>query len=57
MLVVDDGASVELSDRGKLVYDLVTLAFYPPKAQAWLVEREPDAAFLQPLALQPLSGS
>ena len=57
LLVVDDGASVELSDRGKLVYDLVTLAFYPPKAQAWLVEREPDAAFLQPLALQPLSGS
>ena len=47
-LVDDEGASVELSDRGKLVYDLVTLAFYPPKAQAWLAEREPGAAFLQP---------
>jgi oxygen-independent coproporphyrinogen-3 oxidase len=46
-LVVDSGDEVQLSDRGKLVYDLVTLAFYPAKAQAWLAEREPVAAFVE----------
>ncbi|MFN8027389.1 MAG: radical SAM protein [Acidimicrobiia bacterium] len=49
-LLVDDGEVVELSDRGKLVYDLLTLAFYPAKAQAWLTEREPVAAFVDTTA-------
>ena len=45
-LVLDSGEHVQLSERGKLVYDLVTLAFYPAKARAWLTEREPVAAFV-----------
>ena len=45
-LLIDSGETVELSERGKLVYDLVTLAFYPARARAWLAEREPVAAFV-----------
>jgi oxygen-independent coproporphyrinogen III oxidase len=53
-LVDDDGEVIVLSERGKLVYDLVTLAFYPERARAWLGAREPGAAFVsaEPL-LQP----
>lgn len=41
-LIEDDGNVIALSETGKLLYDLVTLAFYPPHAQAWLKERETD---------------
>jgi oxygen-independent coproporphyrinogen-3 oxidase len=39
-LVDDDGRRVALSDEGRLVYDLVTLAFYPDRARRWLDERQ-----------------
>jgi oxygen-independent coproporphyrinogen-3 oxidase len=38
-LVVDDGEALTLSPVGRLVYDRVTLAFYPPRARRWLFER------------------
>jgi len=44
-LVDDDGEEILLSERGKLVYDLVTLAFYPERAQKWLDSHE-SAAFV-----------
>ena len=47
-LVDDDGESLVLSERGKLVYDLVTLAFYPQRAREWLSAHEPGAAFVSP---------
>ncbi len=42
-LLEDDAEQVALSELGALVYDLVTLAFYPPHAQAWLRARERHA--------------
>ena len=45
-LIDDDGATLLLAERGKLVYDLVTLAFYPERARAWLSGRESRAAFV-----------
>jgi oxygen-independent coproporphyrinogen III oxidase len=45
-LIVDDEASIALTERGRLVYDLVTLAFYPPHAQAWLAARDERATFV-----------
>jgi len=39
-LVEDDGDLLALSDLGKLVYDLVTLAFYPRDARTWLAEHQ-----------------
>ncbi len=39
-LTRDDGARISLSESGRLVYDLVTLAFYPPRARGWLDERQ-----------------
>ena len=38
--------SLVLTDRGKLVYDLVTLAFYPKRAREWLAAHESGAAFV-----------
>jgi oxygen-independent coproporphyrinogen-3 oxidase len=38
-LLADDGAAISLTETGKLVYDLITLAFYPPRAQRWLKEQ------------------
>ncbi len=38
-LVEDNGDSIALSDVGKLLYDLTTLAFYPSQVQNWLDER------------------
>lgn len=38
-LVEDDGASMVLTERGKLVYDRMLLCFYPPRAKRWLSER------------------
>lgn len=46
-LLTDDGATVELSALGGLVYDLVMLAFYPKHAQQWLAEREGRASFVR----------
>jgi oxygen-independent coproporphyrinogen-3 oxidase len=34
-------AGYELTEAGKLLHDLVTLAFYPPRMQDWLRERQP----------------
>jgi oxygen-independent coproporphyrinogen III oxidase len=45
-LLEDDGHTLALSERGKLVYDLVMLAFYPEWARAWLTEREDRASFV-----------
>jgi len=39
-LVDDDGARVALSDDGRLVYDLVTLGFYPDRSRDWLQARQ-----------------
>jgi oxygen-independent coproporphyrinogen-3 oxidase len=46
-LLDDDGETLALSRAGRLVYDLVTLAFYPQRARDWLAAREPRAAFVQ----------
>jgi|GEM_PF-3521217 len=35
-LIDADATELRLSETGKLVFDLVTLAFYPPRAQQWL---------------------
>jgi oxygen-independent coproporphyrinogen-3 oxidase len=45
-LVADDGRTLVLADRGKLVYDIVTLAFYPEQARAWLMGREDRASLV-----------
>jgi oxygen-independent coproporphyrinogen-3 oxidase len=42
-LVDDDREVVVLTERGKLVYDLITLAFYPPRAREWLESRATTA--------------
>jgi oxygen-independent coproporphyrinogen-3 oxidase len=44
-LIEDQGGAISLSETGKLVYDLVTLAFYPPKAQRWLNEQLASFSF------------
>jgi hypothetical protein len=38
-LLEDDGEELRLSELGGLVHDLVTMAFYPLKARAWLADR------------------
>lgn len=38
-LLESDGGEITLTDNGKLVYDLVTLSFYPRAAKAWLLGR------------------
>lgn len=38
-LIEVDGEVLELSELGELVYDLVTLAFYPRRAREWLAAR------------------
>jgi oxygen-independent coproporphyrinogen-3 oxidase len=38
-LVEDLGSSLVLTEMGKLLYDVVTLAFYPAHAHRWLAER------------------
>lgn len=45
-LVADDGETIALTENGALLYDLVTLAFYPERARSWLAEREEKAAFV-----------
>jgi oxygen-independent coproporphyrinogen-3 oxidase len=39
-LIEDDGEQVTMTELGKRLYDLVTLCFYPERAQDWLRERE-----------------
>lgn len=39
-IVVDDGPEVRLSDRGRLVYDLATRAFYPQAVRRWMDHRQ-----------------
>jgi oxygen-independent coproporphyrinogen III oxidase len=43
-LVDDDGTALTLSQTGRLVYDRITLAFYPPEAKSWLYGRRLSAA-------------
>lgn len=38
-LIARSGDSLHLTEVGKLLYDLVTLSFYPARAKAWLLER------------------
>jgi oxygen-independent coproporphyrinogen-3 oxidase len=38
-LLTDDGRTIDLSPTGELVFDLVTLAFYPRRIKDWLEER------------------
>lgn len=38
-LLVEDGECLTMSESGRLVYDLVTLAFYPRELQVWLEEQ------------------
>jgi oxygen-independent coproporphyrinogen-3 oxidase len=45
-LLDDDGETLALSELGRLVYDLVILAFYPRRAQEWLTGRSERAAFV-----------
>ncbi len=42
-LIADEHDAIVLTETGKLVHDLVTLAFYPPRTQAWLAERQAAA--------------
>jgi oxygen-independent coproporphyrinogen-3 oxidase len=46
-LVVDDGRRLSLTETGKLLHDLVNLAFYPEHARRWLAEREERAPLVQ----------
>ena len=39
-IVADEGSTVVLTGRGKLVYDLATRAFYPESVRRWLNDRE-----------------
>lgn len=38
-LLEDDGNRVSMTGTGRLLYDLVTLAFYPPQVKAWLLDQ------------------
>ena len=52
-LLEDDGSTLVLSELGRLVYDLVTLAFYPRRAREWLARRE-RASFVR---ISPAAGA
>jgi len=43
-LIDDDGQRIALTGDGRLVYDLVTMAFYPEHARSWLEDRQPGVA-------------
>jgi oxygen-independent coproporphyrinogen-3 oxidase len=51
-LIADDGDRLRLTETGKLLHDLVTLAFYPEHARNWLGERADRTALVQ-LAATP----
>lgn len=42
-LVEDSGDAVRLTAKGRLLYDLVTLAFYPQRIKTWLNDRHAAA--------------
>ncbi|MEO6029129.1 MAG: coproporphyrinogen-III oxidase family protein [Candidatus Binatia bacterium] len=46
-LLDDDGTTIAVSELGGLLYDLVMLAFYPPRARRWLADRESRASFVR----------
>jgi oxygen-independent coproporphyrinogen-3 oxidase len=46
-LVADDGERLGLTDTGALLYDIVTLAFYPESARRWLGEHAGRAPLVQ----------
>lgn len=50
-LIADEGSHLSLSETGKLLHDLITLAFYPDHARQWLAEREERAALVKPSAV------
>jgi oxygen-independent coproporphyrinogen-3 oxidase len=39
-LLASDDEKLSLTDTGRLVYDLITLAFHPQRAQHWLSDRQ-----------------
>jgi oxygen-independent coproporphyrinogen-3 oxidase len=43
-LVRDDSGCLALTEVGRLVYDLVTIAFYPDEARHWLARRQDGGA-------------
>jgi oxygen-independent coproporphyrinogen-3 oxidase len=52
-LIDDGGAEIRLSETGRLVYDLVTRAFYPENVRRWIEDRQSlaaTAAHLRPRA-------
>ena len=50
-LVEEVEGRISLTETGKLVHDLVTLAFYPQHVREWLREREEAAVRSGRLAL------
>lgn len=46
-LVADEGAHLSLTETGRLLHDLVTLAFYPEHARRWLEDREAHAPLVR----------
>ena len=46
-LVATAGPALALTPTGELLYDLVTLAFYPQRARDWLAAREGRASFVR----------
>ncbi len=38
-LLETDGSQLAMTDTGKLLYDMVTLAFYPSQVRAWLLDQ------------------
>ncbi len=46
-LLETTGPALALTPTGELLYDVVTLAFYPRRARDWLMAREPRAAFVR----------
>ena len=52
-LVADDGERLVLTELGRLLYDVVTLAFYPQRARDWLAAR---GASLAPAGAEALAS-
>ena len=49
-LVTDEATHLSLSPSGRLLHDLVSLAFYPEHAKQWLTDREERAPLVQAAA-------
>lgn len=54
-LIDTDDTEMRLTEIGRLVYDLVTLAFYPTRAKAWLLERLRAYQLAEADASEPIS--